>query len=506
MRLRHRAFCALAAISVVSLFGCVSALGAEPGEIIVVQAGFGSHMDPHRGWGDNAHILQSIYDGLTRIDAEGNLHPGLAESWEQVTPETVRFHLRQGVKFHNGDELTADVVKLNVERMSDPNEPRQSYSFKFTGCTVVDKYTIEITESPADPLFINKISYMGIAAAELCGYAKSDQFAKTPIGTGPFKFVEWITDQRVVLAANDDYWRGAPVIRKIIFRSIPELSTRISELVTGGVDIVAGIPSEFVPQVEASGSVRIVPMVSMVNRVILFRCDQPDSPFAKKEVRQAMNYAVNVDLIIETVLGGRAHREAAVVHPTDFGFNPSVKPYPYDPEKAKSLLAAAGYPNGFKVDFDYNPTSATSGPKLNDVVQAIVADLAQVGVEANLIAYDQAAMSSRIYKARNVSPMFDFGWKTWYNDPGDTFYGLFHSESIYAYTTNAEIDSLIIAGRAEMDREKARPIYEKIQELLFDDAPAIFLWYVDDLYAVSNRVNWTPRVDGRIYLYDASFY
>ncbi|MDD5263993.1 MAG: ABC transporter substrate-binding protein [Candidatus Bipolaricaulis sp.] len=496
----------LFAVSTAVLLCAVPSFGAEPGEITVAQSGFGAHLDPHRGYGDNAHVLQSIYDGLTRLDAEGNLLPGLAESWEQLTPGTMRFHLRQGVTFHNGDELTAEVVKLNVDRMMSPSEPRQAYSFKFTGCTVVDKYTVDITASPADPLFANKISYMGIAAATLCGYPKSDQFAKTPIGTGPFKFVEWVADQRIVLVANDAYWRGAPEVRKITYRVIPELSTQISELATGGVDIVMGIPSEFVPQVQASGIVRVVPMMSTVNRVVVFRCDQPDSPLAKREVRQAINHAVNVDLIIEQILGGYAHREATVCHPTDFGFNPNVAPYSYDPNKAKELLAAAGYPNGFTVDFDYNPTSGTSGPKLTDVAQTIVADLAQVGIKANLVAYDQAAMSSRVYKARNVSPVFDFGWKTWYNDPGDTFYGLFHSQSIYAYTNNAEIDSLIIAGRAEMDRDKAREIYGKIQELLFVEAPALFLWYVDDLYAISNRINWTPRVDGRIYLYDATFY
>jgi peptide/nickel transport system substrate-binding protein len=495
----------VAAICMVVLFGGVAGFGITSGEIRVAVPGFGPHMDPHRGWGDSAHMMQHIYDGLTRVDAEGGIQPGLAESWEQLTPETVRFYLRQGVKFHNGEELTAVVVKRNIDRMMDPDQPRQAYSFKLTGATAVDTYTVDISHAPADPFFVNKISGMGIIASELTAYASSDQLAKTPIGTGPFKFVEWVEDDRMVLEANDDYWLGAPEVRRLVFRAIPEALTRLSELLTGGVDLMAAVPFEFIGQVEASDVARILSKEAMTNSVVLLRCDQPDSPLANRQVRQAMNYAINVDEIISTLLGGYATRNATVLQASVFGYNPDVQPYPYDPQKARDLLANAGYPGGFTIDYDFTPDRIMLGPGELQLTQLIAAQLKEVGIEVNLNTFDSAAYVSRLYKTRTIAPIFNFGWKVWYDEPGTLFYGLFHSDSIYAYAKNAALDALIDTARTEFDRDAAEATYKSIQEVLREEAPALFLWHITDVYALSNRINWEPRVDGRIFLYEATF-
>lgn len=501
---RGNVFLLYAMVAMLLLLGNLMVHAAVPGEVVVGVAGFGAHSDPHRGWGDQAHIMQHVYESLTLANAQGNIEPGLAESWEQLTPETVRFYLRKGVKFHNGEELTADVVKLNIDRMMDPDYPRQDFSFKLTGATVIDRYTIDITHRPANPYFLNNIALMGIMPSELVVHRESGPLAEKMIGTGPFRFVEWVPDERIVLEANDEYWRGAPVVRKITFRPIPETATRLNELVTGGIDVMVGVPFEFIPMVEASGVARIQTIPSMVNSVVILRADQPDSPLADKRVRQAMNYAINADQIISAMLGGYATRNATVLQPIVFGYHPDLKPYPYDPERARRLLAEAGYPNGFTLDYDISQRPML-GPNEQDISLLLAQQLADVGIRLNVNTYDASAWVSRVYIERNISPVFNFGWKVWHNEPGTLLFGLFHSDSIYAYTKNPELDALIDAARAEFDEEKARKLYMQIQELLYEEAPAIFLWHLHDVYAVSNRLNWQPRVDGRIYLYEATF-
>ncbi len=470
-------------------------------ELVAAVTSLGTHLDPHRPPGSAAHLIMHLYDGLTRLDAEGDLHPSLAVSWEAIDETTWRFRIAEGVTFHNGEELDAHVVKMNFDRMMDPNEPRASYTFRVVeSYEVVDDYTLDVTTVAPDPLLAFRMSSMLIAPASMVVNPKSDEFNSAPVGTGPFAFADQASGDYVSFIAHENYFLGAPSIGRVTFREIPEKGTQVAELITGGVDLVEMVPPELLPRVEQSGLARVVTAPSPINNIISLRSDI-DSPVAVRKVRQAMNYAVDVEAIIDTVLGGYANRYATVVHPFVLGYNPDVSPFPYDPDKARELLAEAGYPNGFAVDFDVNP--AIGGHNIMEVAEVMVAQLAAVGIQVRLNSVEYGVMVDRVLSLDTVAPMFAWDWKTWYNDPDGVLNGLFHSSSIASFTRNAALDELIEAGRHTLDTAAREQIYEAVQVLLKYYAPGIFLYYADLTYGVSNRVEWGPRADERLYFYGA---
>ena len=489
-------------IVVLMIFSTASVFAAgqkEEGLVVAVDS-LGDHLDPHRPPGNAAHPLMALFDGLTRLDADGNLQPSIAESWESVNDTTWRFKIREGIKFHNGEALDAELVKLNLDRMMDPDEPRAKYSFSVVeSYRVVDENTIEVVTVASDPLLPHRMTGMLIAPKSMLANAKSTDFNAGPIGTGPFKFVEWVPEERITLVANEEYFRGAPEIKQLTFRPIPEKYAQISELLTGGVDVVENIPPDFIEKIEANDLAGIVTKPSPVNHTIILRTDV-ESPFTDKRVRQAMNYAVNVDEIIESMFQGYAHREATCVHPWVFGFNADVKPYSEDLDKAKALLAEAGYADGFEIDFEVCPAV---GDLYNmEVAQIIVEQLKRVGVKVNLQSVEYGVMRRKVYGDRTVVPMFRWNWKTWYNDPDGVMYGFFHSDSIGAFVKNPELDKMIMDARFNLDQADRDAIYKKLQEYVREEAYHIALYYLDTIYGVSSRIEWEPRADARLYFYD----
>jgi peptide/nickel transport system substrate-binding protein len=442
-----------------------------------------------------------VFDGLTALDVDGNLMPALAASWEATSDTTWVFNLREDVTFHSGEAFDASVVIANLERMRDPNEPRANYSFDvIQGWRATGPYQIEVTTVAPDPLLAARMKSFFMAPPSMLDNPKSDDFNRHPVGTGAFRFVEWVPDERIVLEANPDYFRGPPQFDRLIFRAIPEGSSRVSELLTGGVDVVAGLQPEFIDLVESGASTHVSTRVSPINDFIILRTDV-ESPLQDVRVRQALNYAVDIDTIIETILSGYATRHATLVHPFVLGYNPDVKPYEYDPEKARQLLTEAGYPDGFSIDFDLTPS--IGGINNVEVAQAIVEQLAQVGVDVNLQVLEYGVARTRVYGDRSASPMIRWQWKTWDNDPDGIFYGLLHSTGLGSFNNDPAIDELVMAGRFNLDQEERAQIYSKIQEIIKEEATHIFLYYSDAIYGVSDRVEWVPRIDERLFFYEA---
>ena len=487
---------ALAVLGVAQL-----ALASQHSQLVVAVDAFGDHLDPHRPPGNAAHTLMHIFDGLTALDEDGNLVPALAESWQAIDDTTWVFDLRQDVTFHNGEAFDASVVIANLQRMSDPNEPRANYSFDVVeGWRETGPYQFEITTVAPDPLLAARMKSFWMAPPSMLENARSDDFNRHPIGTGPFVFVEMAADERIVLAANPDYFRGPAQFDRLVFRAIPEASSRVSELLTSGVDVVAGLQPEFLDLVESGSTTHVRTRVSPINDFIILRTDI-ESPLQDVRVRQAMNYAVDIDTIIETLLSGYATRHATIVHPFVLGYNPDVTPYPYDPERARALLAEAGYPDGFSVDFDVTP--AVGGINNLEVAQAIVEQLSRVGIDVNLRNHEYGVMRTRVYGDRSASPMIRWQWKTWDNDPDGIFYGLLHSAGLGSFNSDPVIDELVMAGRFNLDQEDRARIYAEVQEIIKEEATHIFLYYSDAIYGIADGVDWTPRIDERLFFYEA---
>ena len=321
-----------------------------------------------------------MFDSLVGLEGdELKPVPLLAERWEIVNPTTWRFRLRKGVKFHDGAAFDAQDVKYSFDTYLDPKNRRATFAKGITRVEVKDAYTVDvITSEPLASALFNVVR-MYILPKDAREKMGAQAFSQHPIGTGPYKLVEWKRDQQLVLEANPGYWRGAVNPKRLVFRPIKDSATRAAELRSGGVDIIAA-PS--VPQLELldSGDTRVVPVKG--GRVIIYLMNVKQPPFDNKKVREAVNLAVNREAIVKNVLGGRGVVLAGPFTPAWLGYDPAIKPFPYDPARARQLLAEAGQPQGFETTW-----SITSGVFLKDteIAEAMAGQLRQVGVRLKLV-------------------------------------------------------------------------------------------------------------------------
>ena len=491
----------LVIIAVAALF--VSIAFAQK-EIIIATESNGEHFDAQRGLSSSAYIMMHVFDSLTRLDAEANLLPSLAESWELIDDTTWRFKIREGVTFHNGEKLDANVVKLNMDRLASETQSRASVGSTVVGAEVVDDFTIDIKTIDVDPLLPSKATNFLIAAPSLVQDPDSDstEFNRHPIGAGPYMFVEDVPGEYTRLEAFPDYWQGVPEATTLTFRIIPDSSVQVAELISGGVDVIENLTPDLVDFVNQSGQARAVETRSPNSHMIQFRLDV-ESPLQDKRVRQAINHAVDINSIIENVLGGYATPLATIVQPTTLGYNPDVTRYEYDPEQARALLAEAGYPDGFTIDLDFSP--AIGELYSTEVVQAIANQLGEVGIDVNLNSLEYGIAVQRVYGDDTVSPMFRWQWKIWYNDPDSILTGFFDSEGSAAYVSNPEIDEMLKRARFNQDNEERAQIYSDLQVMIKEEALQLPLYYLESIYGVSNRISFEPRIDARLYFLDTTF-
>src|SRR5690606_11307777 len=312
---------------------------------------------------------------------DGELVPWLAESGEyEGTVWTIE--LRQGIKFHSGEELTAEAVKANLDYILDPDNAAGTQTLipDITDVEVVGPYTLRITTAEPNPDLAAQFTDVLIADPAVFLDAGAEALNENPVGTGPYRVENWQRDTELVLTAYEDYWQGRPSIDRVVFRVIPDTQARLSALLNGEVDLVPGVPPEMIAQIENNPDVRIEEVPG--RQVIYLGMNLTRTgPLSDKRVRQALNYAVDVDLIIDAVLEGHATRNAAGLTGINAAYDPSIEPYPYDPERARQLLAEAGYADGLTIDF-HTP----QGRYLKDyeAAQELARQMEAVGITVNL--------------------------------------------------------------------------------------------------------------------------
>lgn len=467
------------------------ASAAAKGKLIVAQGAETTTLDPHKG-GSAIFInaCLTMYDLLIRRDREGTQRLALATSYENIDPATWEFKLRKGVKFHNGDPLTASDVKFSFDRMRDA-KTKNPFSVFFGGMKevqVIDDYTVRVITEKPDPVLPSRVAFAAFIVPEKYIKEHGDEyFAKHPIGSGRYKFVNWVKNDYVELEANENYWGDEPAtIKKLIFKVIPETGSRMAALQTGEVDIATNVLPFMIPKLEKDPKIKIVSGPS--GRVIFigFNLTKPEKagPLMKKEVRQAINYAVDKQSLIKHVLMGSGEQLATPLVPVAFGYDPNIEPYSYDPEKAKTLLKEAGYPNGFETEF-----ATGSGRYLMDkqIAEAIVGMLDKVGIKAKLKVYEWGQYE-KVRKAKEVEPAYLLGWGNTLSDADGTLVPVFFSKSTYSTYVNPELDKMLMEARFQMDPEKRKEQYSEILKLVKDEAPWIFLYQQRDNYGVRDTV------------------
>jgi peptide/nickel transport system substrate-binding protein len=439
-----------------------------------------------------------VFDHLAARDPKtGKVGPSLATSWRAVDDTTWEVKLRPGVKFHDGTPFTARDVKASFERVLDPDRkmPLRGNHLKIKSVEAVDDHTARFKTDGPYPLFVERMTSLTIQSEKVIREKGHEWMQDNPVGTGPYKLVRWAKKQEHFMVRNEDYWGPKPAFKHVRVRIIPEQATQIAELISGGVDIIKAVPPDQMDVVNKSGQARI--STSPILRTAFLMVDQAarggPNPFTDRRVRQAANMAADMDAVIKHVLSGLGDRVATTVNPMAFGFDPSLKPYRPDHERARKLLAEAGFPNGFDVRF-YTGFEGTE-PGTLQTNEAIVADLAKIGIRAQQQYIGETAVLATRVRDGKAGPMVNFNWG-YYSvfDADAILYDIFKCGEPYSYYCNKEADEWILAGRSTLDPKKRTEAYARAQKVIYDDAAAIFKWALRGVWGVSNRVEYeAPR-------------
>jgi len=494
-----RVLATILAAAVVLTLGVPAVEAAPAGEVKIGLAAEPNTFDPHLTVGRNTQIfVVNVYDGLTARDAQGQLVPALAESWKRLHPTTWQFALRRGVKFHNGDDFNADSVKFTLDRATNPETKATIISELSTiaGTEIVDPYTINvITKSPDFllPARLGELFGLMLSPKHTAALGK-EGIATKPNGTGPFKLVTWAKNEQLVLEANEQYWRGAPKVKRIVVRPILEDAARIAALQTGEVDLIAPVPHARIAELKRND--KLVIKTIPAPRIFHVTIDVRKPPFDNVKVRQALNHALDVNAIVKSLYFGHATRLATVVDRGALGYDASLPPYPYDPKKAQALLAEAGFPKGFETEFDSFTGSIADHAK---PAEAVAGYLRKVGVNVKQNVFEFSTFGPRRVQNK-TAPLFIYSIGNAYLEPSWVIRWLTQG-GLGMHWKNARLDEMLTRIEATDDPKKRAPLYADVQKLIKDEAPFIFLFQADAVFGMSTRIDYTPRPDETQWLY-----
>ena len=474
-------------------------------------------------------VLRNMFDGLVTRDTRTGVHLELAESMELIDPTTWEVKLRQGVKFHDGSEMTADDVVFTFNRIIQENQieypephtsPRKGLIAPLAAVEKVDDSTVRLILSAPWPPAQQLIVHQQIVPQAYIESVGTQGFVENPIGTGPFRFVEGQLDDQIVMERFDDYYGGAPdlepvgpaCVDRVIFRVIPEASTRVAALLAGEVDIIQSVPPDLAATLEGNPNVVLQTAPGTQPKWLELNVNQP--PFDNKSVRQALNHLIDKQLIVDALYSGRAVPLAGPLSPFNTFADETLTPYAYDPARAAELLAEAGIADSDgdgRLEWNGAPWTfvVDSLDEHRALAEAVVAQLQEAGIDASL----------RLWEYSVVKPLLDAGERSAYlDDWGDSaFDPVGHMEAKwhgvvadspygrgnFSGYNNERVNELIQAGEIETDEAARHTIYDEAQALIYDEAPAVFLILPEELEASAARVqNWEPASDSRINLHD----
>ncbi len=497
-----------------------SSSNAAPTEERVLRVSQGSDvlsMDPYAEFeSPTICVLMNIYDTLTAMSPKMEVEPALAESWRNLDPTHWEFKLRKGVTFQNGKTFDAEDAKFSIRRALDwPKSRVRSEIPTIKDIAIPDPLTLMIETTVPDAILPTRLTSIMMLDKETteAGLAEGGEpwLATHANGTGAYKVEQWLKDQFCLLAANDSHWRGAPTVKKIKFMAMNNPATRLTAFMNGELDMMSDVPVQDVERIAATPGYRVEKQPSLRLIYLGLDCgrdkspglpDSPPNPLKDLRVRKAIYHAIHEDLIIEKVMNGLASPASQLFPEGIVGYDPEIKRLPYDPERAKQLLTEAGFPNGFKVRLDSPNDRYVNDAK---IVTAIAGQLARIGIEVTVNAIPKAQFFKE-ERAANCS-FFLLGWTNGNGDGIGTFDHLLHTYDTAknlggANTSNAysnlELDRISEASYGEFDPVKREEMLKQAVRIAMADLPQIPLHFQMDIYAVSEKVAWTPRRDTEI--------
>ncbi|MFF2448512.1 ABC transporter substrate-binding protein [Neobacillus sp. NPDC058068] len=487
--------------------------GSKKDTLVYGRGGDSTSLDPITTTEGEAYkVTINIYETLLNYgDQDTTINPGLAEKWD-VSDDYLKytFHLRKGVKFHDGTDFNADAVVYNFNRWMNGNDEQFPYYSMFGGykkdeghvikeVKAVDENTVEFDLKRPQAPFLKNIAMSAFGIASPAAIEKyGDDFRNNPVGTGPFKFVEWKQNDKIVLEKNPDYWqKGLPKLNKLIFRVIPENAARLNALAKGEIDVMDGLNNSDEDTVKNNPDLQVIERPS--NNIGYIGLNTTKKPLDNKLVRQAINHAVDKKTIIDAFYGGKALPAKNPLPPSIEGYNDAIEEYTYDLEKAKALLKEAGVEKGFEIDLWAMPVARPYMPEAQKVAEVIQESLSKIGIKANIQSVDWATYLEKARKGE--FGIFMLGWTGDNGDPDNFIYTLLDKDSIgsnnYAQYSNDELHDILIEAQTEADQAKRNELYKKAQEIIHEDAPWVPLVHSTPLLAAAKDVqNYLPHPTG----------
>jgi peptide/nickel transport system substrate-binding protein len=471
----------------------------DSGTTLILSADEITTLEPYRM--ARAHpdgsVASHLWDTLTWLSDDWHVEPHLVEPWRLVNNFTWEFTLRQGITFHNGEPLNAEAVRFSIERAQSMAGSVETFAedVSLERVEIVDDYTLRLVTSQPVANLPFYLAFLEILPPVYYSETPLDQLAVAPVGSGPYRLDQWVPGEGVALEAVPTYWKGAPTLPRLVFQAIPRVEERLAALRDGQAALVTDLP----PTVTDGWDPQTGRLedIESAQRMFIGMHIEAGSPLEDKRVRQALNYGVDVERVVDDWLGGYGERYGSWVNPPSN--NPELAPWPYDPDRARELLAEAGYSEGFTTTL-----RMPAGVYYHDVeiAQAIAQQLREIGVTVEVETVDWTDFVRQMLSG-DIPPLFLLGL----NSRGDGLEDLKNMSATFAFSptgwrSEPFEDALKQALNTFTESARLRLMLDA-QMIAYEEAPWIWLWRQYDFYGIGQGLDWTPRRDGLVYLYES---
>ncbi|MCL6650229.1 MAG: hypothetical protein K6U89_18110 [Chloroflexi bacterium] len=468
------------------------------GQITVAQSSDVLTLDPSKDTSPiSLNVFKSIFDQLTDIRRDGSVGPLLATSWKSQDAITWEFTLVPGARFHSGEPVTVEDVLWTYQAiMADARSPVQAYTVAIEKIEKVDDRTVRfVTKYPYAP-FPRQVSLISILPRATYERLGPEQFALRPVGSGPYKVVEWRKDDQLILETNAEYFGGAPAIRRVVFRPVPSESSRLAGLESGALDIVPLLPPSELQRLRRLSGIRVELVES--NRNLYVGINTTTPPLDNLKLRQAIDVAIDRQAITRDLLSGLGKPVGQPVAAVTFGYDPAIPPSPYDPELARRLVRESGY-RGEEILFQYPNNRYQFG---NEVAQAVASALEAVGIRVKLEGMEYSAFFP-LWTGKRLSGLHLFAFGPSIMDADLPLSSLYETGPSRGYWSSPEVDALIKQQRAAIDPTERQRLISRIWQISKENVPYVWLYTEIQAYGIRERVDWKPRADERLLMQEA---
>lgn len=454
-----------------------------------------SSLDPQKQWNpDSYYVYRNVFDNLLTRDDDGKIVPQIATKWDYKSPTEIVFTLRDDVKFHDGQPLSAQDVAFSVNRIIDPKfkSPQFSQFNKIKSAAVSGDNEVTVVTDGPYPVLLAQLVKLSIVPKHVVETIGDDAFNAAPVGSGPYKFESWDRGSAVTLSRNDDYWGDKGPFPKVEFRAVPDAATRLADLQAGNADLVVTLDADQAKQLEGSGSGKV--LSALTERIAYLKLNPTLPPLDNPKVRQAVAQAIDKQGIVEGLLGGFDKPATQMANNTYLGYVRDLESLPFDPEAAKKAVEEAGA-GKTKLSF------ATSPVFDQRIVQALAQMLTDAGFDVEIQLTDMATYLKRAQSDPAQQANFAFGrWSCACQDVDGVLFPLLHSSSSWSSLRNAEIDSLLERGRNTLDEKERLEAYTGVSQFVAKEVPLVPLYEAAVLYGAAANLEWKPTANESMFL------